>query len=43
MASMMSSPRNRAVLGVDNPWNSDGFYQIRRFCSDNRSLKGKRA
>jgi hypothetical protein len=36
MANMMSAPRNRSVLGVDNPMNSDGFY-LHRIFKGNRS------
>lgn len=28
---MMSSPSNRAKLGVDDPWDDDGFWAFRRF------------
>ncbi len=31
MARMLASQKNRAIQGVDDPYNSDGFYLHRRF------------
>lgn len=40
---MLSSPCNRAVLGVDNPVDSDGFYMHRRFkAKDSSGKSGKK-
>lgn len=37
MATMMSAPRNRSVLGVDNPWDDDGFWTMRKFKAPRRT------
>jgi len=34
---MMSQPRNRSVLGVDNPMDDDGFWAGRRFHGGRRT------
>ena len=40
---MLSSRRNRGTLGIDDPWNDDGFYLRRRFHAKQKSGKsGKR-
>lgn len=36
---LLSSPRNRAVTGIDDPWDSDGFY---RYVSPHPHKRGKR-
>lgn len=28
---MMSSPKNRSPLGIDDPWDDDGFWTRRKF------------
>ncbi len=37
MGGMMSANRNRSVLGVDNPIDSDGFWHHRRFGGNRRT------
>lgn len=37
MAGMMSSNRNRSVLRVDDPWDGDGFWTLRRFKAKRRT------
>jgi hypothetical protein len=39
MGSMSASRRNRGRLGVDDPWDDDGFYRYRRF--KKRQVTGK--
>lgn len=34
---MSASPRNRAVLGVDNPLDGDGFWHGRKFKANRRT------
>jgi hypothetical protein len=36
---MLSSRRNRATLGIDNPINDDGFYLFRHFKAKGNSGK----
>lgn len=44
MASMMSNDRNRSKLGIDNPYDSDGFWTHRNFKGNRKagSPTGKR-
>lgn len=37
MAQMMAAPRNRAPIGVDDPWDDDGFWRRRKFKANRRT------
>lgn len=39
MSGMMSSPKRRSILGLDNPIDSDGFYRARHFKHSRRTGK----
>jgi len=39
MPGLSASRRNRGQLGVDDPWDDDGFYRHRRF--KKRQVSGK--
>lgn len=36
MSNMLAAKRNRGVLGVDDPWDDDGFWAYRRFKGNRR-------
>lgn len=37
MAGMMASDRNRGILSVDNRFNDDGFWTLRKFHGKRRT------